>query len=177
MFGEKILDYWDDIVQDLGKLVAIPSVAVPSEGPHPFGDQCARIMDAVVELAQGYGLSAKNVDYYAAHAEIGEGPENAIVMAHLDVVPAGEGWDTDPFTLVLTEDGRAIGRGVSDDKGAAVVALHCLRALKDAGVKGNRKLRVVFGSAEEIGMQDMPYYFYKEQHPEMVFTPDSGYGI
>lgn len=177
MFGEKILDYWDDIVQDLGKLVAIPSVAVPSEGPHPFGDQCARIMDAVVELAQGYGLSAKNVDYYAAHAEIGEGLENAIVMAHLDIVPAGEGWDTDPFTLVLTEDGRAIGRGVSDDKGAAVVALHCLRALKDAGVKGNRKLRVVFGSAEEIGMQDMPYYFSKEQHPDMGFTPDSGYGI
>ena len=52
MFGEKILDYWDDIVQDLGKLVAIPSVAVPSEGPHPFGDQCARIMDSVVVFAQ-----------------------------------------------------------------------------------------------------------------------------
>ena len=176
MFGEKILDYWDDIVSDLGKLVAVPSVAVPSEGPHPFGDQCAKAIDTVVEMAQGYGLTAKNVDYYAAHAEYGEGEGNAVVMAHLDVVPAGEGWSTDPFTLTI-RDGKAIGRGVADDKGAAVVALHCLRALKDAGIQGKRKLRVIFGSAEEIGMADMPYYFSKEQHPDMGFTPDSGYGI
>lgn len=177
MFGEKILDYWDDIVSDLGKLVAIPSVAVRTEGEHPFGDPCARALDTAVELAEGYGLRAKNVDYYAAHAEIGEGEGNAVVMAHLDVVPAGEGWDSDPFTMVLTDDGRAIGRGVADDKGAAVVALHCLRAIKDAGVVGKRKLRVVFGSAEEIGMHDMPHYFSKEQHPDMGFTPDAGYGI
>ena len=50
------------------------------------------------------------------------------------------------------------------------MALHCLRALKDAGVKGNRKLRVIFGSAEEIGMLDMPHYFASEQHPDMGFT-------
>ncbi len=176
MFGEKILDYWDDILKDLATLVAIPSVAVPTQGGHPFGDQCAKALDAVVEMAKGYGLEAKNVDYYAAHAEYGQGEGNAVVMAHLDVVPAGEGWETDPFTLEI-RDGKAIGRGVSDDKGAAVVALHCLRALKDAGVEGKRKLRVVFGSAEEIGMADMPYYFSKEQHPDMGFTPDSGYGI
>ena len=176
MFGEKILDYWDDILKDMAKLVSIPSVAVRSEGPHPFGDQNAKVLDAAVEMAQGYGLTAKNVDYYAAHAEYGQGEGNAVVMAHLDVVPAGEGWDTDPFTMVI-KDGKAIGRGVSDDKGAAVVALHCLRALKDAGVQGKRKLRVIFGSAEEIGMHDMPHYFALEQHPDMGFTPDSGYGI
>ena len=143
MFGEKILEYWDDILKDLETLVAIPSVAVPTEGPHPFGDPCAKALDTAVELARGYGLTAKNVDYYAAHAEYGEGEGNAVVMAHLDVVPAGEGWATDPFTMVL-DDNHAYGRGVSDNKGAAVVALHCLRALKDAGVKGNRKLRVIF---------------------------------
>ncbi len=62
MFGEKILEYWDDILQDLAKVVAIPSVAKPTEGPHPFGDDCARVLDTVVEMAQGYGLQAKNVD-------------------------------------------------------------------------------------------------------------------
>lgn len=177
MFGEKILDYWDDILRDLAALVAIPSVAVRSSQGKPYGDQCAKALDKVLEMAEGYGLKTKNVDYYAGHAEYGEGEGNAVVMAHLDVVPAGEGWDSDPFQMVLTEDGRAIGRGVADDKGAAVVALHCLRAIKDAGVKGRRKLRVIFGSAEEIGMYDMPYYFSKEQHPDMGFTPDAGYGI
>lgn len=42
LFGEKILDYWDDILKDLATVVAIPSVAKPQEGEHPFGDQCAR---------------------------------------------------------------------------------------------------------------------------------------
>ncbi len=119
------------------------------------------ISSTYAELAESYGLKAKNVDYYAAHAEIGEGEGNAVVMAHLDVVPAGEGWSTDPFTMVI-KDGKAYGRGVTDNKGAAIVALHCLRALKDAGVKGNRKLRVIFGSGEEVGMADMGHYFSKE---------------
>ena len=30
LFGEKILDYWDDILRDLGKVVAIPSVVGPA---------------------------------------------------------------------------------------------------------------------------------------------------
>lgn len=182
LFGEKILDYWDDIMKDLATLVAIPSVAKPQEGAHPFGDECARAIDTVISMAEGYGLKTKNVDYYAAHAEYGEGDGNAVVMAHVDVVPAGDptaenfGWESDPFTLRIDGD-RAFGRGVADDKGAAVVALHCLRALKDAGVKGNRKLRVIFGSGEEIGMADMGHYFEHEQLPDMGFTPDSGYGI
>lgn len=183
IFGERILDYWDDIINDLGKLVAVPSVAQPQEGEHPFGDECAKALDLVLEMAEGYGLRTKNVDYYAAHAEYGEGDGNAVVMAHVDVVPAGimtdgkyEGWNTDPFEFVI-DGNRAFGRGVADNKGAAVVALHCLRALKDAGVKGKRKLRVIFGSGEEIGMADMGHYFASEQHPDMGFTPDSCYGI
>ena len=37
LFGEKILDYWDDILKDLATVVAIPSVAKPQEGEHPLG--------------------------------------------------------------------------------------------------------------------------------------------
>lgn len=182
LFGEKILDYWDDILKDLAALVAVPSVAKPQEGPHPFGDDCARAIDTVLGMAEGYGLKTKNVGYYAGHAEYGEGDGNAVVMAHVDVVPAGDpaaenyGWNTDPFTLTVNGD-VAFGRGVADDKGAAVVALHCLRALKDAGVQGKRKLRVIFGSGEEIGMADMAHYFAQEQLPDMGFTPDSCYGV
>ena len=36
MFGEKILDYWDDILRDLKEIIAVPSVAVPQAGtPRP----------------------------------------------------------------------------------------------------------------------------------------------
>lgn len=176
LFGERILDYWDDILKDLEKIIAVPSVCAEADGIYPFGKNAAKAIDVAMDMAQGYGLTAKNVDYYACHAEIGEGEENAVVMAHLDVVPEGEGWNTDPYTF--TVDGNlAYGRGVSDNKGPAIVALHCLRALKDAGVKGNRKLRVVMGSAEEIGMKDLDYYFEREQHPTIGFTPDASYGL
>ena len=37
MFGEKILDYWDDIMKDLGDIVAIPSVAQPQDGDRNCG--------------------------------------------------------------------------------------------------------------------------------------------
>lgn len=176
MFGEKILAYWDDIVRDLAELVAVPSVAKGPDGVYPFGKDAAAAVDKAMELCARYDLKAKNVDYYAMHAELGEGEENAVVMAHLDVVPEGEGWLSDPYKMEI-RDGFAYGRGVSDNKGPAIVALHCLRALRDAGVVGKRKLRVVLGSAEEIGMQDMGHYFSKEQMPTMGFTPDASYGL
>lgn len=176
LFGEKILDYWDDIIKDLEEIIRIPSVCGEAAGAYPFGKEAARAVDKAMELAEGYGLKTKNIGYYACHAEIGEGDENAVVMAHLDVVPEGEGWETDPYCLVI-KDGYAYGRGVADNKGAAIVALHCLRAIKDAGVKGKRKLRVIMGSGEEVGMADMAHYFASEQMPTMGFTPDAGYGI
>ncbi|MBP3324388.1 MAG: Sapep family Mn(2+)-dependent dipeptidase [Clostridia bacterium] len=176
MFGDRILNYWDDIVTDLKAMIAIPSVCGKPEGEYPFGKEPARAIDLAMELGAKYGFKTKNVGYYACHAEIGEGEENAVVMAHLDVVPEGEGWDSDPYTLT-ERDGFFYARGISDNKGPAIIALHCLRALKDAGVQGKRKLRVVLGSGEEIGMADMENYFASEQLPTMGFTPDAGYGV
>ena len=175
-FGYKILDYWNDILKDLETMTAIPSVSSSPEHIYPFGKECAKAIDAAMDMTDRYGLKGKNVDYYAMHAEYGSGDENAVVMAHLDVVPAGGDWDTDPFTLTI-KDGKAYGRGVMDDKGSAIVLLHCLRALKDANVQGKRKMRVVLGSSEETGMTDMPYYFAREQHPTIGFTPDGEYGV
>jgi len=176
IFGDKILNYWDSILEDLKEIIAIPSVSSGPKGIYPFGEDAASAVDCVMAMAGKYGLKAKNVDYYAMHAEIGEGDGNAVVMAHIDVVPAGEGWDMDPYTCVI-KDGKAYGRGVLDDKGAAIVALHCLRALQDEGVRGKRKLRVILGSSEETGMTDMEHYFQSEQKPDMGFTPDGEYGV
>ena len=66
MFGEKILDYWDDIMKDLGDIIAIPSVAQPQDGPYPFGKDAATAVDKAIEIAERYGIKTKNSDYYAA---------------------------------------------------------------------------------------------------------------
>jgi succinyl-diaminopimelate desuccinylase len=176
IFGTGILKYREAILKDLSGLVAIPSVRGEAQEGKPFGTEPARALGTILDKAEKMGLTVKNVDNYAGHAEYGAGNEMAAVVAHVDVVPAGTGWDSDPFTL--TKRGNLyFGRGAADDKGAAVVALYCLKALKDAGVVGNRRLRVIFGAGEETGMEDLEYYFQKEEMPSMGFTPDSEYGI
>src|SRR3569623_1889476 len=47
----------------------------------------------------------------------GEGSPHFGFAGHLDVVPAGDGWDGDPFQTRI-EDGLLIGRGANDMKSA-----------------------------------------------------------
>lgn len=176
IFGTEILKYREAILKDLAGLVAVPSVRGEAQEGMPFGTEPARALGMVLDKAEKMGFAVKNVGNYAGHAEYGSGDEAAAVVAHVDVVPAGTGWDSDPFTL--TQKGNLyFGRGTADDKGAAVVALYCLKALKDAGIRGNRRLRVIFGAGEETGMEDLKHYFEEEEMPAMGFTPDSDYGI
>ena len=173
-FGEKILRYQEDILRDLAELIRIPSVRSQAEPGMPFGRESTRALQAVLAMAERLGLTVKNVDNYAGHAEYGQGEETAAVLAHVDVVPAGEGWETDPFTMVI-KDGCCYGRGTADDKGEAIVALYCLKALKDENVPARRRLRVVFGAGEETGSEDLAYYYSKEPLPVMGFTPSGGH--
>lgn len=175
-FGHHIDAYQEDMLRDLGNLVAIPSVCGKAEGNFPYGKPSADALHFILSLAEKMGFSTYNADNYAGHAEYGEGDELAAVVAHVDVVPVGDGWDSDPF--VLTRKGDLLfGRGTADDKGGAIAALYGLKALKDAGVLGKRRLRVIFGAGEEVGMEDLPHYFSKQSLPNMAFTPDSDYGI
>ncbi len=176
LFGKKILNYKEDIVRDLGTLVAVPSVCGPAEAGMPFGRESARALGTILGMAKHLGLTVRNVGNYAGHAEYGQGSETAAVVTHVDVVPAGTGWHTDPFAM--TRRGNLLfGRGTADDKGAAVVALYCLKALKDEKVTGKRKIRAIFGAGEEIASNDLEMYFAQEPMPVMAFTPDSEYGI
>lgn len=176
LFGDHILQYKEDILQDIKELVRIPSCAVKGAGEYPYGEEAAKALQWILHRAEEMGLSSVNVDNVAGHAQYGEGEEIAAVLTHVDVVPAGEGWTSDPFQAEV-RDGKLFGRGVADDKGSAVVALYCLKALKDAGVTGKRRLRAIFGSGEECGMDDMERYFSSQEMPAMAFTPDSDYGI
>jgi acetylornithine deacetylase/succinyl-diaminopimelate desuccinylase-like protein len=49
-------------------------------------------------------------------ARLGEGTKKLLFLSHADVVPAGEGWEFDPFSGVIRE-GYVWGRGAMDCKG------------------------------------------------------------
>lgn len=175
-FGEKILNYREEMLRDLAELVAIESVCAEGEKDAPCGSKAAAALAWVLRRAEEMGLSTCNVDNAAGHAEYGAGEEIAAVLTHVDVVPAGEGWSVPPFALT-EKDGRLYGRGVADDKGAAVAALYCLRALAEEKVPTVRRVRAIFGCGEECGMDDMRRYFAREPLPDFAFTPDSDYGV
>ena len=168
-FGEKILEYKADIISDLAELIAIKSVS-------GLQGDCTEALEWMLKKAESFGLTTKNYDGIAGHVELGDGGKLCGVLTHVDVVPEGNNWNSLPFELSVG-DGYMYGRGVADDKGAALISLYCLRALKENAVIGKNTLRAIFGTCEETGMHDMEMYFEKEPVPEMSFTPDNRYGI
>ena len=170
LFGDRILQYKEEFLKDLEYILRIESV----DGEK--NEECEKALAFLLKRAQDYGLPYELVTDKSVHIQLGEGGRLCGVLSHVDVVPAGNNWSVIPFALT-ERDGRLYGRGIADDKGAALMNLYCLRALKESGVKGKNTLRAIFGSAEETGMSDMDGYFEKMPLPDMAFTPDSDYGI
>jgi succinyl-diaminopimelate desuccinylase len=76
--------------------------------------------------------------------------ETMVIYTHLDVVPPGEGWSTDPF-LLTEKEGKVYGRGVSDSKGAVAALIAVLEALRRQQVDLKYNLRVMLTTDEEVG--------------------------
>lgn len=165
------------ILDDLAEIVAIPSVySEPSEGA-PYGKACLDALCWFADKARAYGLDARIIDGACAYAEVGDGKECVGILGHLDVVPAGNGWASDPFTMI-EENGKVYGRGVGDDKGAVVVCLHALKTLKEQGVKLNRRVRLIVGADEERGSSCIRKYVSSGgEIPVMSFVPDSEFPV
>lgn len=69
------------------------------------------------------------------------------ILGHLDTVPAGEGWHSDPFTATEI-DSKLYGRGIVDMKGGAGCLL---AALEEMPVNSNSKINIFFTCDEEVG--------------------------
>lgn len=165
----------DEMTALLAELVAVPSVQGDAADGCPFGEEPARALAVMLDKCREYGFTVENVDNYAGSADLGGEPALAI-LTHLDVVPAGDGWSSDPFTL--TRDGdKLVGRGAIDDKGPAVAAVFALRAIKELGIPLKKGVRLIFGTNEENGSADLAYYRKKRSLPPMVFTPDGEYPV
>lgn len=178
----KIFSYLDshleDMVTDLERLIKIPSVMGDPAHDAPFGDQPAAALTEMLDICRDAGLSVRNIENYIGTADLfpTEGVPELGILCHLDVVPAGNGWSVPPFSLTR-RDGKLIGRGAIDDKGPSVAALYAVRAVKDSGITLNKNVRLIFGTNEENGSDDLARYRKTEALPEMLFTPDGSYPL
>ena len=166
------------IVELTGKLVAFDTVRRPAEPGMPFGHKSAEALAYLIDLAKRDGFTAVNLDNYAGYIEYGDGPEMIAIACHLDIVPTGDPaeWTTPPFEMAR-KDGVLYGRGVSDDKGPLAVVYTLMRELKRNDVKLKRRLRLVFGCAEETGSECLDYYRKHAEAPKYGFTPDANYPV
>lgn len=167
----------DAQVRDLQSLVRIPSVSGEPLPGKPYGQAVHDALTEALALANRLGFSdTRSLDGHCGVVDYGEGEEMLMVMAHLDVVPVGAGWTHAPFGAEIV-NGRLYGRGVLDDKGAAVSALYALAAVKAAGIPLSRRVRIFFGCNEEQGWGCIKRYKETEPNPTLAFTPDADYPI
>lgn len=169
-----------NLLDALSELVAIPSVMGKAEDGAPFGREPKRALEKMREICDKlgfkttvYGDAVLCADYLTEGCET---PELGI-LAHLDVVPVSkDGWDTDPFELT-EKNGVLFGRGTIDDKGPAVAALWALYAVKELGIPLKKGVRMIFGTDEENGSEDLEIYKKFDKFPPKVFTPDGSFPV
>ena len=106
MWKEKVKEYETDIINDLKGLLSIESVRDDNEisSDNPVGPGPRKALDYMYEIAERDGFDTHDVEHIAGRIEAGEGEDVMGILCHVDVVPAGDGWDTNPFDPVVTED-------------------------------------------------------------------------
>jgi succinyl-diaminopimelate desuccinylase len=166
----------DAMVETLAQLLTYPSI---NPTPDRLSDATVDALRFALAEAGRLGLATRNLDDLTGYVALGpaDAPETVGVLAHLDVVPPGDGWTHGPFAGVVA-DGAVWGRGAEDDKGPAVAALYAMRALAALDVPLSRQVRLIFGVNEEQGNWfGVQHYEKLEGAPTMGFTPDGEFPV
>lgn len=179
-------EHREEMQSSLQELIRIPSVKGPairlSDGRVArYGTEIQQVYEKALSLGRELGFEVFDADGYGGHiewkpSEPVEPDDIFAVVTHLDVVPAGEGWEKDPYDPVI-EDGRMNGRGTTDDKGPMIASLYAMKALKESGYKPKRTIRLILGLDEETGKEGMNHYLEIAGEPQEGITPDSDFPL
>lgn len=175
---EEVLKRKDDMIKDLQGLLQIKSVLdEESAGPGaPFGQGIKEALDYMLTLGEKDGYTVKNLAGKAAHIEYGKGEELIGILCHLDVVPEGDGWDSNPYGAEI-RDGKIYARGAMDDKGPTIAAYYGLKIVKELGLETSKRVKIILGTDEESNWRCVDHYFENEEMPTMGFAPDADFPI
>lgn len=181
MYREKIDRYIDahqnEMLEDIAALCRIESTKDSYRAGKPYGLRCAEVLGEALHLGESYGFSINNYDNYVGTIDLNDKEKQLDILAHLDVVPAGDGWTvTKPFEPLI-KDGKIYGRGTADDKGPAVAALYAMRAVRELNIPLKKNVRLILGTDEECGSSDIEHYYSVEKEAPMTFSPDASFPV
>lgn len=147
---------------DAGRLVGRLERLVAFDTQNPPGAreaECAAWIAAEL-AALGFAVEVDAFDEGRANvvATLANGPGPCFAFnTHTDVVPAGEGWSTDPFRL-QPRGADLVGRGACDAKGALAAMLEALHLLAGARASWSGTLMGVFVADEEASSRGARRY-------------------
>ncbi|MCG5216204.1 M20/M25/M40 family metallo-hydrolase [Streptosporangium sp. KLBMP 9127] len=154
-------------VEDLKRLVAIPSVAFPGHPEEPVRAAAA----FTEELLRSTGLPhVRQVPVEGsfpavfAEAPAPPGAPTVLLYAHYDVQPAGDPalWRTPPFEPTQV-GGQVYGRGAADDKSGIISHVTALRAFQGRFPVG---IKVLIEGQEEYAGERLEQFV--ERNPDLV---------
>jgi acetylornithine deacetylase len=146
-----------EVAARLAELVAIPTHQPSAERAggdelalcHHVAPLCeARGADEVVVVEAGRGADDRGRGGYVFARW---GTPRLVINAHVDTVPANNGWTHDPWTAALEGD-RLYGLGACDTKGAIAAAITALDRVRP------RDVALLFSGDEERGTASMRHF-------------------
>ncbi|MEM5774681.1 MAG: Sapep family Mn(2+)-dependent dipeptidase, partial [Anaerolineaceae bacterium] len=180
MYQDQINAYFADKEQQFvdiaSRLIAIPSPRGETLPGFPYGKAPAEALAAALSILEEMGFAPRNMENYVGTADLNDKETMMAILCHLDVVPEGSGWQTPPYQPVV-KDGFLYGRGSSDNKGPAAAAMLAMQAVQELKVPLKYNTRLILGTAEETGSQDIAYYRQHEQTPPYTFSPDGEFPV
>lgn len=166
------------LIEDTQHLLHIKSILDEENATDdaPLGIEVKEALEFMLQMGETDGFHVKNVGNLAGHIEFGTGEELLGILCHVDVVPEGDGWKSDPFAAEI-RDGKIFARGAIDDKGPTIAAYYAMKIVKDLGVPMTRRVRMIVGTDEESNWRCVDHYFAHEEMPTIGFAPDADFPI
>lgn len=160
----------------LTRLITIPSVGGSPEEDAPYGAIPKLALSYFLDEAASFGFKTGISDNRVGWCEIGSGDKLIGIVCHLDVVPAGEGWESDPFELTF-KDGAMYGRGIIDDKGPAAASYFAMKELLEERADIPCRIRLILGTDEERTCSCVEHYDANCEIPDFAITPDAEFPV
>ncbi len=173
---------YDDMVETMLGMISIPALA-PVNGGDGEGGKADYLQGKLsgFDTVQRYDIP-DDTDTSVMRCNVvakkqGAKPGTVWVIAHMDVVPAGDPdkWDSPPFDPVY-RDGRIYGRGTEDNGQSVISSMFASRAVLDQDLHG-MSLGVMYVADEETGSEKGIQYLLDQglfSEDDVIMVPDWG---
>lgn len=177
-WSDEVLKRKDVLIQDTQNILRIKSVLDEENATEdaPLGSGVKEALLFMLEMGEKDGFKAENVGNLAGYIEFGQGEESVGILCHVDVVPEGDGWSSDPYGAEI-RDGKIFARGAIDDKGPTIAAYYAMKIVKELNLHLNKRVRMIIGTDEESDWRCVEHYFKHEEMPTVGFAPDADFPI